>query len=275
MDKYKKKVFDTIKKFKLVQKNDKIFIALSGGKDSASTAYMISEYVKEKNIDCELYAFYINLNLPEFNEIEKIIKKQSEVLKIPLIICNISKYGINMKKLLKLSRPICSSCGVIKRYLMNKIPKEEGATKVATGHHADDFIVFFIKNILSKNFFWISKFTPLISGDKKRVARIRPLFCVGGEENKKFCDSIDFPYSDKIVCPYSKFRADKNKWHNTITEISKWQKDFRRRITLGISELAELIPGGEETLKECKICGEPTNKEICAFCRIKEAQKNL
>ncbi|MCS7373632.1 MAG: hypothetical protein NDF56_01465 [archaeon GB-1845-036] len=37
MEKYFKKIFKTIEKNKMIERNDKIFVALSGGKDSALT----------------------------------------------------------------------------------------------------------------------------------------------------------------------------------------------------------------------------------------------
>ncbi len=48
MSKYKSKVFRVIKKYKLVVDGDKIFVCLSGGKDSGSAAYLLKKYIEEK-----------------------------------------------------------------------------------------------------------------------------------------------------------------------------------------------------------------------------------
>ncbi|MCM8786177.1 MAG: adenine nucleotide alpha hydrolase family protein, partial [Candidatus Omnitrophica bacterium] len=161
---YKKKVFKTIEKYKLIEKDDKIFVGLSGGKDSGSACYLISEYARQNKINCEFVGFYIKLGdfIPE--KVIGVIKKQAEMCRIELKIYNVNDFGIDYEKIAKLNRPICSSCGTIKRYLMNKISREEGATKLCTGHHGDDFIVFFMKNIIGKNIEWISKFTPYLKG---------------------------------------------------------------------------------------------------------------
>lgn len=278
-DNYIKKIFKTISKYNLVQNGDKIFVGLSGGKDSGSACYLLSKYIKEKNINSEIVAFYIKLGnfIPE--EVVNTIKTQAEISNVSLKIYDIKDYGISYEKIARLSRPICSSCGTIKRYLMNKIPREEGATKLCTGHHGDDFIVFFMKNILGKNIEWISKFTPLLLGEGKQLSRIRPLFFSNGEENRKFCAYINLPYIQEDICPHSllKQKIDKRreKWYKIIEEISNWQPNFREYFLEGIIEIAKVLSSNKERLRECKLCGEPTNTEICAFCRLLEIQKKL
>jgi len=274
---YKRKIFRTISKFKLIEDGDKIFIGLSGGKDSSAACYLISEYVREKKRNCELVSFFIKLGDFVTDNFIDIVKKQAEICKIPLKIYEVKNYGIDFKKLQKHPRPICSSCGIVKRYLMNKIPREEGANKLCTGHHGDDFIVFFMKNILGNNIEWIEKFTPLLSGREKQLSRIRPLFFVGGKDNKEFCDEIGFPYIEEYICPYisikQKIDKRRKKWYETIENIEKWQPNFKEYFLKGIIALAEKIKTEEEKIKECKICGEPTSENICAFCRILKFQE--
>lgn len=276
IDTYRKKVFTTIKKFKLVENGDKVFIGLSGGKDSGAACFLLSEYVKEKKIKCDLVAFYIKLGdfIPE--NVINVVKKQAEICDTEFKIFDIKDAGIDYKILSRLSRPMCSSCGVIKRYLMNKIPRENEASKFCTGHHGDDFIVFFMKNMIGNNIDWIGKFTPLLPGRGKQISRIRPLFFVDGKSNKKFCETINFPYIDEDICPHSllKQKSDKrrNRWYETIEEIEKWQPDFKGHFLKGIISLAEKINNKDEELGECEICGEPTSKRICAFCRILKLQ---
>ncbi|RKY31955.1 MAG: hypothetical protein DRP67_01715 [Candidatus Omnitrophota bacterium] len=269
---YSKKVLKTIRKYRLVENGDKIFIGLSGGKDSASAGYFISKYVKENNVKCDIIGFHIILGDFIPKDVEKTARKQAEIFGIPFKTIELKNLGIDMEKISKLPRPVCSSCGTIKRYLMNKIPREMGGNKLCTGHHADDFIVFFFKNILGGNISWISKFTPLLPGRNKSIARIRPLFFVGGNENKKFCDALKIPYIEENACPYIsiKKRIDKRreKWYETVESISRWQPNFRYQMMNGIISLSSHLYSNLTEPKECKICGEPTDGEICAFCKI-------
>ncbi|MCS7179796.1 MAG: hypothetical protein NZ891_00375, partial [bacterium] len=235
---------------------------------------------REKKINCILIAFYIKLGDFIPVKIIDLIKKQADICNVELKIYDIKDFGIYYDKIAKLNRPICSSCGTIKRYLMNKIPRENGATKLCTGHHGDDFIVFFIKNILGKNINWISKFTPYLKGREKQLSRIRPLFFVGGEDNKNFCGEIGLPYIDEDICPHRflKQKIDKRreKWYQTIKEISKWQPNFREYFLEGVVELAKSLSLNISEPESCEICGEPTNKKICGFCKLMNLQfKNV
>jgi len=276
---YEGKVFRTIKKYKLLRKGDHIFIALSGGKDSGAAGYMLVKYVREKRIDCNLTAFHINFGLPFSKRVEEIVREQARILEIPILVSNVSDYGVEMARVAKLKRPICSSCGLIKRYLMNRIPREMGATKLCTGHHADDFLIFFFKNMLGENYSWIAKFTPLLPQNGKSLARIRPLFCVGGQDNKKLCDELEFPYIEEDVCPHVFLKcgldSKRDKWYEVIENIASWQRDFKERMMISISKLAKELSTKLDEPGECCKCGEPTNTEICAFCRLVEAQKNI
>ncbi len=273
IDSYLKKVWKTIEKFRLIEKGDKIFVALSGGKDSLAAAYSLKKFIEEKSLDIELKGFHINLSLSISEKVEDAVRKQAKLIGIDLLVIKVKELGISMEEIAKKSRrPICSICGVIKRYLMNKIPREKGATKLATGHNMDDFLVLFFKNIVGGNLPWISKFKPLLpSTHPKLLCKIRPLFEVSELENKKLCETLSLPYLKENICPYaaikSKIDKKREKWYQTINEIEKWQKNFKISMMRAIVKMSNFFEFKEE-LRECSRCGEPTNKEICAFCRL-------
>lgn len=281
VSRYQRVVFNTIGRYHLVERGDRIFIGLSGGKDSGSALYTLVRYVEDRGVDCELHPFHINFALPFSDEVEEVVRKQVELLGLRLEVFHISDYGIDMVRVAKLSRPICSSCGVIKRYLMNRLPRERGATKLATGHHGDDFIVFFFKNLLGGNLAWSSKFVPRLPSRGKQLGRIRPLFFVGGGENRRFCRAVGFPYIEEDVCPHTVYGCgvDRSKrlWLDVIRYIQRRQPTFRRRMMNSILRTAKLLASqpDERPLRECNLCGEPTSTEVCAFCRLLEAQKRL
>ncbi len=267
VDTYLKRVFKTMEKNKLIENGDRVFVALSGGKDSASCLYVVRKFVEKRSIDCDVKGFYINLdNSPEVIES---IKMQVELSGVDLITVeppNILDY--------RGSRPICSVCGVVKRYLMNKIPKEKGATKIATGHNMDDFIVFFLKNLVGKNYSWISNFKPRVdSTHPKLLTRIRPLFNVGNKENERFCDEMNIPYAKKHICRFKarecSYNRKRDNWYNILYEIERWNRNFRQQMISAIEDISSLFSREEEgRLNECSICGEPTSGKICTYCRI-------
>ena len=267
VDTYLKRVFKTMEKNKLIENGDRVFVALSGGKDSASCLYVVRKFVEKRSIDCDVKGFYINLdNSPEVIESIKMQVELSDVDLITVEPPNILDY--------RGSRPICSVCGVVKRYLMNKIPREKGATKIATGHNMDDFIVFFLKNLVGKNYSWISNFKPRVdSTHPKLLTRIRPLFNVGNKENERFCDEMNIPYAKKHICRFKarecSYNRKRDNWYNILYEIERWNRNFRQQMISAIEDISSLFSREEEgRLNECSICGEPTSGKICTYCRI-------
>ncbi|HIQ50111.1 MAG TPA: adenine nucleotide alpha hydrolase family protein [Nanoarchaeota archaeon] len=271
LERIKSRIFKTIKKHKLVENRDKIFVALSGGKDSATVLFALKEYIEKNNINCELKGMHINFCLNISEKIQKIVEKQAKLAEIELEIIYLKDLGIEFQNIIKkTARSPCSICGVIKRYLMNKIPREKGANKIATGHNMDDFIVFFFKNFLNKNFEWISKFKPKIESEhKKLITKIRPLFYVGNKECELFCKELGIEYTPPGICPYTPFKS--KKWYEIIYNIEKLHKEFRYQMAKSIASSTRFFENlySEKEILECKLCGEPTEQEICGFCKLK------
>ena len=276
---YLNKIFRAIEKYKLVEKGDKIFVALSGGKDSAAVLFALKKFKEERNLEFEIIGFHINLGTIGSEKIQEIVEKQCELAGVKLIVFELKKEGINLSEIAKKNRrPVCSVCGVIKRYLMNKIPRELGATKIATGHHGDDILVFFIKNILGMNYSWIGKFRPKVeSNNPKLLTKIRPLFFVGRKENEEFVKNLGVPYVQESLCIYFKEKLKlyekTNKWYDIIDRLESEVPGFKERLLNSVIKMSSYFES-EEQLKLCKICGEPTNTEICAFCRLTGKTKN-
>lgn len=267
----KSRIFKTIEKYKLVEEGDKIFIALSGGKDSTTVLFAMKQFIEEKGIECELKAFHINFCLPISEKVQEVIEQQVKLANVKLETVCVKDLGIDIVKIAKkINRPVCSICGVIKRYLMNKIPRERKANKIATGHNMDDFLVFFFKNFLNKNFEWVSKFKPkLIATHPKLVTKIRPLFYVGNKECEIYCKENGIGYIAE-PCPFAenKFLAGRRKWYEMLYYIEKFQKDFRYGMAKSIASASRFFKSEENEIKECKICGEPSSQEICGFCKL-------
>ena len=85
----------------------------------------------------------------------------------------------------------CSLCARLRRGVLYRMAKETGATKIALGHHADDFIETLLLNLF---FAGALKAMPakLVSDDGAHVV-IRPLVYVGEEEARAYAKENELP----------------------------------------------------------------------------------
>jgi tRNA(Ile)-lysidine synthase TilS/MesJ len=258
---YEKKVSEFIKKWKLINDGEKIIVAISGGKDSVACLTVLKKLSNQLNF--KVKALHINLGFSHSVATEKVVRKVCKQQKVELRVFNFKKSYGNLEDLIKRScRPACSLCGVVKRYIFNKISREENADKLATGHHMDDMIELAIKNFLSGNFSWITKQKPFLKGSGKMVARIKPLFEREAIENETYLKCLGVEW-DKSVCPYKPKRKKLKEGIDCFFKLNP-------RLKLQFIKSLERFEYPEEKieLKNCSICGEPTEKEICSFCHI-------
>jgi tRNA-5-methyluridine54 2-sulfurtransferase len=156
----------------------------------------------------------------------------------------------------------------LKRYIFNKFARENNFAKIATGHCADDIIKFFFKNFESGYFDWTDKLKPLTpSFHPKVVARIRPLYLCLEIENYAY---IKFKNIEIATCSLCSYFTRKDKWDEIFRFIDEKRPQFKLNFVRNLAEVE--IKGRnqkEKELKECEICGEITDRDICALCNLK------
>jgi len=136
------KIRQTIEKYKLLDKGDRVVVALSGGPDSTALLVILTQIVEE--IGFNLIAAHINhgLRAEESDEDEKYSRELSEKMGVDFVSHKIDKIGV--KK------------GVSpedyyrrQRYsLLNKVAQEQRAQKIALGHNLQDQAETVLLNLL-------------------------------------------------------------------------------------------------------------------------------
>ncbi len=285
---FESKVKETIKKYKLCDKKDKIVVAMSGGKDSTTVAYLL------KKFGYNVHAIHINLLMGKWSEEnEQDVKKFCLDYKIPLQIYDVRKeIGYAMcyvKSVLKEKSKLqqCTVCGIIRRWIINKKARELNADKIATGHNLDDEAQNVFMNFMHGNPSLGINLGPLtgIIQDKKFVSRIKPLYFIKEKDVEVYSKSKNFPVLyQRCPCVVGALRhkirkeldilenkgfsgrrkssrfssvleeKDKSVKENLVLNFLDIQKDLRKRI------MGQLV--------YCKGCGEPSRNEICKVCRM-------
>ncbi len=265
------KVKATIRKNNLIVKNDNIFVAVSGGKDSSLTLYLIKK-IFGKRPDIKVNAITIDEGIKGYRDISiKSLKKLSNMIGVELTVCSFrEEFGKNMDDIVKIDARACTYCGVLRRFIINKKAREMGATKLATGHNLDDEIQSFLINNLKGDVGRLIRLGPKPPTKKKGfVTRIKPLREIPEKESALYCylNGIEFYHSH---CPNSKesVRFDVKKFLN---EIEEKYPGTKHNI---IRHMDKIIPPIEKNFKNsseiryCSKCGEPTSRSVCKACEL-------
>jgi uncharacterized protein (TIGR00269 family) len=265
---YERQVERTLKKYRVVKPEEKVLACISGGKDSSAMLTVMSKLSRTLNF--ELEALFIDLNIKNYSEKSfNLVKKLCRNLDVNLNIVKTVDYGVDLNKVQR--RKVCSACGTVKRYVMNRFARENGFDCVATGHTSDDIVAFFFKNWLSGNLRWSTKFLPRTDGFDKVVTKIRPLYLLSERENALYCICKGLPFMSEN-CPHA---PERDEWKDIIYEIERKKPGFRRSFVTNLIRYLTLTFEDIQEYKYCKLCGEVTTSDICAFCKLRERKNSL
>ncbi len=267
------KVKETIKKYKLLNKKEKIIVASSGGKDSTVILYVL------KKLGYNVEALYINLRLEDYSDrCGAAVRKLCEKEKIRMHVLDIKEeFGMRMchirsgvQQEIKVSN--CMVCGIVKKWILNKEARGLAARKIVTGHHLDDEAQTIIMNFLQGNLMLGANGGPRtgIINDKKFVPRIKPLYFVSEEDVRKYSEILELPVVyEKCPCAVSSLRIRTRQYLNAL------DKKVKERI---VNNFLKMLPELSEKLKEqkvvyCELCGEPARNKVCKKCSLLKIEK--
>ena len=267
---FEARVKRTIKEYGLCSKKDKIIVAMSGGKDSTTVAYLL------KKLGYDVHAIHINLLMGKWSEENELdVRKFCHQYKIPLYIYDVRKeIGYAMcyvKSVLQNKAKLrqCTVCGIIRRWLINKKARELKADKIATGHNLDDEAQNVFMNFMHGNPSLGINLGPVTGSikDKKFVARIKPLYFCKEKDVEIYSKSMNFPVLYKR-CPCV-VGALRHKIRKELDELEKKDINIKESLVLNYLEIqAKMRKKIKGELIYCSVCGEPSRNEICKVCKM-------
>lgn len=270
---FERRVQNTIKDFHMFTKEDRILVAVSGGKDSLGLWFVLNK------LEYEADGLHIDLGINEYSKksreySEEFAKKIGRKLYIVDLKSEIASIPEIRKKIP--NKPSCSVCGTIKRYYMNRIAKEKGYNVLATGHNLDDEISVLFGNTLNWNLEYLSRQYPiLLENENFFVRKVKPYCKISEKESAIYVFLTGIKYIEE-ECPLSK-GAISLKYKEILGNIEEQFPGTKLRFFNNfLKKLYPLLPNKkEEEIKRCKICNEPSSLDICAVCNIKIKLKTL
>ena len=183
-----RKVTKAIVDFELIEDGDRVMVGLSGGKDSWALMQLLDALRRRAPVDFTLVAVNVHSGYRDYrhDEIERACAERGWELRIE----HTTIGAIIDDKLDERATP-CSLCARLRRGVLYRIAGEVGATKIALGHHADDFIETLLLNLF---FAGALKAMParLVSDDRRHVV-VRPLVYVSEEEARDYTRQAGLP----------------------------------------------------------------------------------
>ncbi|WP_028575362.1 ATP-binding protein [Desulfonatronovibrio hydrogenovorans] len=266
---FERQVEKAIKDKKLFSHDDKILIALSGGKDSLALAWQL------KKLGYDVSGLHIDLAIPGSSaDARSHVERFCSENRLELYILEMEKMGLpipEVKKIIK--RPVCSVCGKIKRYYFNKFAMDNGFNVLATGHNLDDEVARLFSNVFRWDAAYLGDQGPLLPAENGFVRKVKPLYRMGEFEtaNLSFLAGIDYGFTP---CPYSKGASFT--FYKTLMDELEHKQPGRKLnfyegfLSRGQKAFAKMDREEGQKPTPCLNCGYPTSEDICGVCRIRQ-----
>jgi len=275
---FENKVFETIEKHELIGKNDKILVACSGGKDSTALLYLLHKKYKNNVSALAIDEGIKNYRDKTLKDLKNFCKKH----KIKLIIVSFKKevsYPLDVL-VKKLDEKPCTVCGILRRYLLNKYSR--GYDLIALGHNLDDEAQAILMNILKANTEVSARLGPItgVIRDKRFTKRIKPLYFLTEKEVLVYTFLMEFGVSFN-ECPYVR-ESFRGYVRGILNEYESKHPGAKKNM---VNKFLLLLPSIKKKYSRkndsakigyCKLCGEPSSRQICNTCLlIEKIKKNL
>lgn len=265
---FEKRVANTMKENNYLENANKIAVALSGGKDSVTTLYLLNKLIKRK---ISLVAISIDSGIKGYDEklLENAKKLCTDLNIVHYIFSFKDELGYTTNEIVKQKLNPCI-CGVFRRYLLNKKSRELGADKLATGHNLNDEVESVIMNLIRGDVDRIARGDGLVKNEKF-IPRIKPLQKSPENEVALYAGLVFPKFNFNYECPYRKevLRANIKR---LMKELEAKHDGILFQIYEGNKRLRESLLKSINLTKspnECMSCGEMTSNEVCQACDLK------
>jgi tRNA-5-methyluridine54 2-sulfurtransferase len=275
-----------IKKYQMFAHDEKILVAVSGGKDSLSLWDILAR------LGYQADGLYIGLGIDlspsgdegiqYSDESHRLAQKFADENGFKLHIVDVqSEYGHSIPELAELThrgkgKP-CSVCGLTKRHVMNRIARDMGYDVLATGHNLDDEAATLFGNTLRWSGEFLMRQGPVLPESGGLARKVKPLCRFYEKEMTAYAllRGIEYIYEE---CPFS-VGSQSIYYKELLNQLENERPGAKLIFYLNFLEakkngLFARSPEILSALHNCPSCGQPTSAPgECSFCRMIEKVK--
>ena len=267
-----------IKKYNMFTRDEKILVAVSGGKDSLALWDILTRL--GYNADGLYLGLGIDGGINYSEESHRLTDEFARKNGLKLHVVDVEKeYGYSIPVLSQIShrgfgKP-CSVCGLTKRHEMNRIARDLGYDVLATGHNLDDEAAVLFGNTLQWAPDYLLRQGPVLPSTEGLARKVKPLCRFYEREMTAYsiARGIEYIYEE---CPFADgstqvfYKESLNQLENVRpgTKLTFYLRFLDARQS---GELFIQRDSNQEHNNPCEKCGQPTSApELCSFCRMFE-----
>lgn len=180
--------------FRMIDKDDRIVVGVSGGKDSLLLLHALSLYRKFSHKDFSLTAVTVSMGLEPF-DLDP-VRKLCDSLGIQYLVreTEIGKIIFDYRK----EKNPCALCSKMRRAVLANTCVELGCNKLALGHHREDAIETLLMSLFYEGRF--HTFHPCTAMSRTGITVIRPLVYLPESHVKHMTRVLSLPLVES-PCP--------------------------------------------------------------------------
>jgi uncharacterized protein (TIGR00269 family) len=269
-----RKVRRTISKYSMFNPDDRIALALSGGKDSLSLLQILHS-LEAAFPKAELYAVTVNEGIKGYrDEAVEHAAEACQGLGVEHLVVSFKElFGCTLDEIVEASRGLegapspCSYCGVLRRRALNLTAGKLEATKIATAHNLDDEVQTLILNLIHGDVYKLGRIDPESPEAEGFIPRVKPFRETPEAETAFYAYLTGVKFQSK-PCPYAG-RALRSEVRGFLNRLEAKHPGIKFTLYHSFEKLKPLVRGGVKAeISRCELCGEPSSKPLCEVCNM-------
>jgi tRNA 2-thiocytidine biosynthesis protein TtcA len=228
-----KKVTRAITDHRLIENGDRIMVGLSGGKDSWALIQILDVLKRRAPIDFSFVAVNIDSGYDGYEHQKLTEACAARGWELHVEHTNI---GETIEEVLDVDATPCSLCGRLRRGVLYRLASELGATKIALGHHADDFIETLLLNLFFQGS--LKAMSARLVSDKDAHIVIRPLVYVLESEARAYAKEAGLPIIGCCCPACGDLTLQRQRVKRLIAQLEVEHPDIRNSMLRALGNVA-------------------------------------
>ncbi len=219
--------------FSLVEADDRIMVAVSGGKDSWTLLHVLMRLRERAPIDFDLVAVNLDQGQPGFPA--HVVEAHLRAVGVPYRMIARDTYSV-VRRLVPEGKTTCPVCSRLRRGVLYGAAIEMGCTKIALGHHRDDLVETLLLSALYSGA--LKSMPPRLHAKDGKNVVIRPLCYAAEEDIAAFAEAMRFPIVPCDLCG-SQPNLRRKRVKGLLTELSREHPTVKGNL---LAALGHVVP---------------------------------